>query len=381
MLNNQFTKFRKFIHYITLYGLKLTIIKVFSKINFKFKINLLTRPFSYYLDYSKKINIGIIGCGNHSFSSIVFYLSQSRKVNLYWCYDIDKKRSHKIAFSYNFKKIICDLNSNDSKKYFLNTDIIYIASNHSSHIHYLKFFEKLKSKIYVEKPIVTNWDDYNVLKKLNIQDRLFTGFNRPNSRFINIVFNKINQLKYTNNLNLSFFIIGHKIDSSHWYREKNEGTRICGNLSHWIDLSLLFLQNNKSKFNFLDINIVYSNNKFSDENIIINFISSNNDLINIFFSVKDDPFEGVTELIKFHRDDLNITIDNFKYMKINENNNIYKYRNFYKDVGHRNTVWKPFIKIKINDNWEHVLLSTKLILFIADMIKNNENNKRFFIEK
>ena len=139
MLNKQIVKFKKFLHYITLYGPRLTTVKVFSKINLKFKISLLTRPFLYYLDYSKKTNVGIIGCGNHSFSSILFYLSQNRKVNFYWCYDIDKKRSQKTFYSYNFKNIIYDLTLNDSKKYFLNTDIIYIASNHSSHIYYLKF--------------------------------------------------------------------------------------------------------------------------------------------------------------------------------------------------------------------------------------------------
>ena len=73
MLNKQIVKFKKFLHYITLYGPRLTTVKVFSKINLKFKISLLTRPFLYYLDYSKKINVGIIGCGNHSFSSILFF--------------------------------------------------------------------------------------------------------------------------------------------------------------------------------------------------------------------------------------------------------------------------------------------------------------------
>ena len=116
-------------------------------------------------------------------------------------------------------------------------------------------------------------------------------------------------IKSKHPFNLSFFIIGHKLDNDHWYKNEEEGTRVCGNICHWIDLSLIFFNiQNKVNFEFINIYINYSNKNVPDENIVINLNSSRGDIVNILFSVKEEPFEGVTEYLVYHSENLIVNI-------------------------------------------------------------------------
>ena len=100
------------------------------------------------------------------------------------------------------------------------------------------------------------------------------------------------------------FITGHYIEENHWYRNEDEGTRICGNLGHWLDLSIHLIKLKQINLTDLEINITYSDIKATSENLSVTITTPDNDMIVIIFSTRGEPFEGVSETINFQQGDI-----------------------------------------------------------------------------
>jgi hypothetical protein len=74
-----------------------------------------------------------------------------------------------------------------------------------------------------------------------------------------------------------------------------------------------------------------------------------------------------------------VKIDDFRFMTVWESERRYRYRYWPKDVGHRRAVLQPF-----GDNcrnWREVELSSLLMLRIADMVVNAQQQADFSFAK
>ena len=92
----------KFFRYIWIYGLTRTIVKAIGRLNIYFPLWI----FTYIkIPHNNKKNVAIIGCGQFSFSTITFFLSQSNKVSIKWCSDQSMEAARLLSKSYgiNFK--------------------------------------------------------------------------------------------------------------------------------------------------------------------------------------------------------------------------------------------------------------------------------------
>tara|TARA_B100001057_G_C22856697_1_gene952946 strand:+ start:653 stop:1777 length:1125 start_codon:yes stop_codon:yes gene_type:complete len=372
-INNLFIKIKivKFLRFSNIYGIKRAIVKSVGNLNISFPIwflNSLKLPL-----FKKKVNIGLIGCGHFAFTSIAYYLSQKNSINLIWCYDTNIKASKRLAKSYNIKSIEENI-SNDFRK----VDIVYIVSNHSTHAKYAVDFMKKGCDVYIEKPIATSWDQLTQIinTKKQTNKNIYLGYNRPFSPGILKI--KKYLTKKTEPISLSCFITGHFLDADHWYRNTDEGTRICGNLGHWIDLSVHFLGLLHKKFSKIELSITYSDKKLVDENIIVNMVTENKDLISIIFSARNEPFEGVNETINFQCGDLIAKIDDHRQTHIWVGHKKYNFKHRPKDVGHKNAILQPFNN-KFNRDWDELIISSKLMLTISDMVKDRELYRVFKI--
>tara|TARA_B110000858_G_C17806797_1_gene478486 strand:+ start:1833 stop:2924 length:1092 start_codon:yes stop_codon:yes gene_type:complete len=359
---------KKFFRYVGIYGINRTVIKSLGRLKSRFPI----WPFFIFkLPNLHKKKIGIIGCGQFSYSSITYYLIKSNKAKIIWCCDLNIKAAESMAKSYGIKKYFNEIGLN-----YKTVDLVYIATNHSSHCQYA--IESLHSgcDVYIEKPMVTDWKQLELIKKAKDETgkNIFIGYNRPFSPGLSQI--KKLSVAFDKPFTLSCFITGHFLDEDHWYRDDKEGTRICGNVGHWLDLSIHILSWRYKMPNFIDISINYSNLQTSSDNIAITLTTSEGDLINITFSTRGEPFEGVGETINFQQENLIAKIDDHRKTKIWVEKKLYKYTHWPKNVGHKDAIFQPFDKV-IKRDWEETLISTKLMLTIADMVKDNNKNFRF----
>lgn len=357
-------KLRKIFRFFKIYGLGRAYVKVFGRLRVTPFIKL---PISCY---NEKKEIAIIGTGQFSFATIGYYLKKNRGNCILGVYDIDYGNAASYANYYNTKVF-------DSPDELIGNDhikIVYIASNHASHTDYAIRALNANKTVYVEKPVSVTNEQFTALMKVPNNNRLYVGYNRPFSPAIVEVRKYLNGAKRSP-LSLSCFVTGHKLEKNHWYRDYKEGTRVCGNIGHWLDLSINLLKTIGLP-NTINVTISSSNEEEKDDNVAITMVTEKNDLITIVLTSREEPFEGINESINIQYSDLIVKIDDFRRMTIWNGVRLIKKRYFRKNVGHENAILQPFTN-KYKRDFSEIEISTRLMLRITETIRNNESNFSF----
>jgi len=358
----------KIFRFFKIYGVRKTLFKVSGRSRGKLKLltNLLRTK-------KKSPDIGIIGCGQFTYSTVGHVISSNYGNRFLDCYDIDTKAADTFA---DFYKI--NHHSLDSKSIFNNEQVkyVYIASNHASHADYAIEALSKDKIVYLEKPIAVNKQQLSkLIKCVNKTNKpIYAGYNRPFSEAILNLKTQVSS-NFDMPITLNCFISAHKLPSNHWYRDKNEGTRICGNVGHWIDLGVHILSWTQLPDQW-DIQIAISNPLETDDNISITLTSSRGDLIVIVITSRSEPFEGINETINFQQGEVITKIDDFRLSKTWKNEKLIKKKYRPKDVGHEHSICQPFEE-QYSREWNEVVKSTLLMLHIADMVKNSNKYSSF----
>ena len=357
---------KKIYRYIQLHGLKRTLQKI---ITFMHNKNILIN----YKFIDHKINdkgsfVSIIGCGNFAFSTISFFLSEKNKNFLVSCFDTDKNKSKSLSkyfggkFVQNIEEILED---RDIK-------LVYISSNHSTHCEYAIACIKNNKNVHIEKPHVINFNqlkNLNQIMRQNPKVKVFLGFNRPFSKFTNILKKNLNKEKGYNISN--FFILGHKLDKSHWYYKSGEGSRAISNLCHWSDL-LIYLTPYKEIF---PISIIPCSPKDSS-NFSISIIFNNKSFSNLIFTSNANSFEGVRESINIQRGDLYAKIIDYKFINIVKDQKVIYSEDLKKDQGHQMSIVNSYDNVSKNlkrsFERKYIVLTGYFFLKIDESLRKNK---------
>ncbi|WP_172656534.1 Gfo/Idh/MocA family protein [Catenovulum maritimum] len=320
-----------------------------------------------YVLFPPKKEIGIIGAGQFAFATISYFILTSRYGRIKAVYDIDKMNAESLGRAYkakvytNFSKLIKDV------------DIVYIASNHASHSSYSIEALNNNKVVYCEKPVSVDFKQlknlHNVVKTK--ESKFYCGYNRPHSPIIKLVKEQYGEVLRSNPLTLSCYVRGHDIPAEHWYRNPGEGTRVCGNLGHWIDLFVSLIWERIEQISLFKLVIVSSDDCIPDDNATLLITTNIGDLFSVTISSRYEPFEGIDESINLQVDKLNLKIDDFRAAKINCDSNLRKFKFRHKNVGHKNAINQPFEQIQIR-NYKEYFFSSYLTIAFAEMIKSSE---------
>ena len=360
----------KFVRFIKIYGVLRSVIKAASRLK---KLQLKYILLVNIVRKKSTSQVSLIGCGQFGFSTISYFLTRSYRSILLDCFDIDEERASFTSKFFGFRKASShnDLISNPRCK------LIYIASNHFSHTNYAIQSLEANKRVYVEKPISVSFEQLDSLIEAisnSNEDSFFAGYNRPYSKAIQAIRSKVLSKSIdTGKFSLNCFISAHNIPEDHWYRNLEEGTRICGNVGHWLDLMIHMYYWRGYIPKRYKVQIAYSNEEEPDDNIIVCITTPKGDITSITITARTEPFEGINETINFQYDTIIAKIDDFRKLTIWDCEKLYKKKYRPKDVGHKRSVMQPFEQ----DNRElnEVIASTELMLHITDMVKNTETEK------
>ncbi len=345
-----------------MYGFRRTAAKVLYKFDNSLAYFILSLLYIPGRKTDKRIVF--IGMGNHGFTLLAYFVSVIGKHRI--CLVIDpSEKSRKISKKVFHCQHYDDVESAKSDGVFYG-DIIYIASDHSSHTDHAIAAKPFFKNIYVEKPLFVNRQQMAQYKRLVQEDcKLYSGFNRPYSPF----FHKLNNI-LSENFNLNMVINGHFLAKDHWYRNTGQGSRVLGNLTHWIDLSLrIFIKNGNP--NSLKIQI---SKGCLDDLIVV--LTAKTGKICLSFSANCEPSDGVEEFIFWNCSKSVGRISNFqKLTYVTSNGEIKKISKAKKDVGHELASLAP---LKEASEDSHIaFLSSALAIKIEDMYLLGPENSEF----
>lgn len=325
----------------------------------------------YPLKNNYKKDIMIIGCGQFSFSTIGYYIGITFGRRIGYVYDIDESRAISVAKFFGSRVI-----SEKSQliKEYKNTRVVYIASNHSTHTEYAINALNHGKTVYIEKPVSTEYDQFIRLndKVVNSKMNVYVGYNRPFSQAISKIRDIANSY-IAEPISLSCTVVGHKLAADHWYRRPEEGTRICGNAGHWIDLFIHMLSwrgdilSTPCRF-IITLNSGSINER--DDNFSLSISTNSGDIFSLMLSSRSEPFEGINEQIAYQQGEVTVRIDDFRRMEMWVGAVRHKFKFFPKDVGHEKAVLQPFTESGKLRSWDEIKVSTLIMLFVTRMVRD-----------
>jgi len=371
--NSWMNSVRKVVRYIKIYGFFRTFAKVLGRVRPMFPLWMVLK-FPFYNRSGKKV--GIIGSGHHAYSSLAYYLTTSSDCKIVFSLDVNSDASSTLAYAYG----AFDVGNNyiPNKNGIDVPDIVYISSNHATHTEYAEEFINYGCDVYIEKPISINKKQLDILSGVmeSSDSKIYVGYNRPCSPAVKIIRENIG--RNADPISLSCFVVGHYIPADHWYRDSAEGTRIVANVGHWLDLSVHIMSWSGLLPEYLDVKISYTNTDTPSDNISISIVSDREDIVNIVFTSRSEPFEGVNETICLQQDDFLVKINDFRVTEIWKGVGYKKITHWPKNNGHKAAALQPFQDDDFRE-WNEIKYSTMLMLSIEEMVLGGDTQKRLYL--
>lgn len=346
---------RKVARFIAIYGPGRTLFKAAGRLRLGSAMPTLQRTTP---------DIGVIGCGQYAFATIGYFLRRHGG-RIAACYDIDAAAQTSFARALGVK---ARAHSAEALLAHKGLRTVYIASNHASHSPYALQSLARGIDTYIEKPVAVSEVQLVALvaAQRRSKARVFAGYNRPFSGAIRVLREQM-PIDPGRGITLQCFVSGHVIAPDHWYRQPQEGTRVCGNIGHWLDL-LVHLLAWRGLPDRLEIALTVADAAEPDDNLAIGISSDRGDLFSVVLSSRTEPFEGINETINIQHHGTIARIDDFRQLTIWQGERLVRRRFWPKDVGHDGAISQPFEGAMQRD-WDEVIRSTQLMLHIADMVR------------
>jgi predicted dehydrogenase len=359
------SRWSKIFSFIRLYGVGRTLYKVAGRLRSADSLGrLIMKP-------SGKRDIAVVGCGQFAFATIGYFISRRFGRRFAQCYDPMASAAQSFA---RFYGLAAPAASATEALHAPDVQLVYIASNHSTHASYAIEALTAGKVVYVEKPVAVNMDQLRDLARAirATNGKIYAGYNRPYSAAVRQLREYARDLPGP--LTLACFISGHQLETDHWYRAPSEGTRICGNVGHWLDLAVHLLSWGQLPDRWR-IALAWSNDSSRDDDLAISLTSERGDLISIVLTARTEPFEGINETINFQWGEVIAKIDDFRRLEVwrGAERKLHKY--WPKDVGHRRAILQPFETQ--SRPWTEIELSSLLMLQIARMVVQGERDNEF----
>jgi predicted dehydrogenase len=318
-------------------------------------------------------DVGIVGCGQFAFATIGYYLRKAARHRILACFDIDAQAASSLARAFGVPNVAASVEA------LLATSglgIVYIASNHASHAPYAVLALARGLDVYLEKPVAVSLAQLADLERARLaaSGRLFAGYNRPFAAAI-VALRRTMPIDSDGAFTMQCFVAGHVLGADHWYRRPGEGTRVCGNIGHWLDLLVHVLSWRKLPER-LEIMVASADPLEPDDNLSIAITSDRGDLFSVMLSSRAEPFEGINESIQIQHGETLCKIDDFRHSTVWQGERVERRRFWPKDVGHRAALLQPFDDRRRRD-WGEVVASSLLMLHIADMVEHGTRQSSF----
>ena len=315
-----------------------------------------------------KLNIGIIGAGNHSQNILLPGIQRLKNAQIKAICSATGINLNNLSTTYN-----CDYITTNYKE-ILNDDSIsavIISTQHSLHSSITIEALQKNKHVLVEKPLAISLKELQDIAKASQKSDgiLMVGFNRRFSDNITKIIEHFNARKSP--LLMNYRINAGELAPESWLLNPLEGGRIVGEVCHFIDLLQFISGSYPIK--------VYATKSPSislrnDPNIIvsIDFKDGSRGAINY---VTSGPSSISKEYLEILGDNKGAIIDNFSKFQLYNENSKKTFRLFSNDKGHYQEL-ERFVNAILNDSsppipLEDSLLTTLSTLKILDSLEKS----------
>lgn len=273
--------------------------------------------------------LSIVGCGNFARAVLLFHALRVPGTRLRGVCDIRPEvaaaqgMSLRAAFhTADFAELLRDE----------ATEAVLVTTDHGSHAaHAVAALEAGKS-VHLEKPpAVTPEQLTELVSTLDRTSGVLTiGYNRPHAPAFRILMDVLRAERGP--VTVAMSVKGFKLPPEHWYYWPNQGTRIAGNVVHWLDLGYRLV----GSLIPTSVSVVRDGSRPPAaicDAMSIAIVFSDGSLVSIVFTSAGDDLRGVREWIEAGRGSSTVRVDNFDRLSVLRGPRSYR-RSFSRDRGH-----------------------------------------------
>jgi predicted dehydrogenase len=193
------------------------------------------------------------------------------------------------------------------------TDLVLIASDHASHADYAVAALRAGKAVHLEKPpVVTREQLDRLLACLRTarRPRLHLGYNRRFAPAVAELERRLGPLAGPTFVTCA--VSGYRLSRAHWYNWPNQGTRVAGNLVHWIDLG--YRLSGRRRPVWVEVTVPVPG--AAGAPIVLGTEFDDGSLVTVRFSSASDETFGVRERLAVERQGLAAEIDDFHTLRL-----------------------------------------------------------------
>jgi predicted dehydrogenase len=279
----------------------------------------------------------LAGAGAYAYAYILPALR--RKVRPHTLVDRNPLLAFRMAEKFGFPHVDTDLDRALGRIADCSIPLVVVATYHSTHtdIAAMTLERNPAARVFLEKPPVTSMAQLERLLALRANGAFIEiGFNRRYSPFVR----KAKRLldRHDGPIVMTCIVKELAVPPSHWYYWPSQGTRIVGNLCHWLDLGVHCIGQRP-----VDVSVVSPPDvPAGDEaSVVVRFADGSR--LTVVATDKGNPLRGVQEHIDIRRGDLTLVIDDFLGMKVQERGRQRVHRTVVRDKGHL-AMYREFIR-------------------------------------
>lgn len=212
--------------------------------------------------------------------------------------------------------------------------LVVVATAHDSHTRLTCAALEAGHRVFVEKPPTVTPDDVRQLASAMRANpgAVEIGFNR---RYHPLVRKARARLQRESGpTTISCVVKELSFERDHWYFWPNQGTRVTGNLCHWIDLAVYLIEGSPMPVTVSMSPRVPGSEPGSDEERVLTVTFTDGSLFTVLGTTRGDDIRGVQEQMEIRRGRASILIDDLWKLRI-RSEGIERYsRTIFRDKAH-----------------------------------------------
>ncbi|AJY71795.1 hypothetical protein RW64_20755 [Geobacter sulfurreducens] len=310
----------------------------------------------------------LAGAGAYAYAYILPNLKGAKRHTLI---DINPVLAAVMGERFGFAHRECSTSAAFSRLAKCKEPLLVIATYHSTHMAIAEeaLTRNPRTKIFMEKPPVT--DRTQLCRLLEMRSTgafIEIGYNRRHAPMA-VEASRLVRAKGKEPVVMTCIVKELALPKSHWYYWPSQGTRVTGNLCHWIDLGTAIIDASPA-----ELTVISATGAMPGDELTVVVIYDDGSRLTLVATDQGNPLRGVQEQIDIRRGDLTVTIDDFVVMRVMEKGNISVKHSLIRDKGHAR-MYRDFLRRARSGTApsypDHdLLISTQIYLAVVEAARN-----------
>ena len=212
--------------------------------------------------------------------------------------------------------------------------LVIVATAHDSHARLADMAVRAGHRAFVEKPpTVTSEDVARLVANMAARPGVIEiGFNRRYHPLVRRARKRLQ--REAGPASITCTIKEIELEPDHWYLWPNQGTRITGNLCHWIDLAVFLLEGTPIPITVTLSPAIPGLEPAIDEERVLTVTFDDGSLLTIVATGRGDDIRGVQEQIEIRKGRTTIMVDDLWRMRVRRDGIDHRSRTLFRHKAH-----------------------------------------------